>query len=109
MSRVIETEWSGRGVQSTTLYYPFVATPMIAPTKSTRACRADPNEAAEWMITAARRRPVRIAPRMSLFSQALDLVSPDLVTTLMKRSAFNPIPSTPRDRHAAWRSWPAEC
>ena len=110
VSRVIETEWSGRGVQSTTLYYPLVATPMIAPTKEYQGLPAlTPNEAAEWMITAARHRPVRIAPRISLFIQALDLVSPDLVTTLMKRSAFNPIPSTPRDRHAAWRSWPAGC
>ena len=33
VSRALETEWSGRGVRSTTLYYPLVATPMIAPTK----------------------------------------------------------------------------
>lgn len=32
-SRVIETEWSGRGMGSTTLYFPLVNTPMIAPTK----------------------------------------------------------------------------
>lgn len=34
VSRVIETEWSRHGVHSTTLYYPLVATPMIAPTKA---------------------------------------------------------------------------
>ena len=34
VSRVIETEWAHRGVHSTTLYYPLVATPMIAPTKA---------------------------------------------------------------------------
>ncbi len=33
VSRVIETEWATKGVHSTTLYYPLVATPMIAPTK----------------------------------------------------------------------------
>ncbi|WP_424746554.1 hypothetical protein [Mycobacterium sp.] len=49
-----------------------------------------PHEAAEWMITAARRRPVRIAPRMSLLSQAVDLVSPDLLTALMKRQRIRP-------------------
>ena len=38
VSRVIETEWSSRDVQSTTLYYPLVATPMIAPTRNTRDC-----------------------------------------------------------------------
>ena len=42
------------------------------------------------MITAAQRRPVRIATRMSLFSQAVDLVSPDLLTALMKRQRIQP-------------------
>lgn len=93
VSRVIETEWSGRGVQSTTLYYPLVATPMIAPTKEYQGLPAlTPDEAAEWMITAAQRRPVRIAPRMSLLSQAIDLVSPELVTTMMKRQRIQPNP-----------------
>ena len=86
VSRVIETEWSDRGVQSTTLYYPLVKTPMIAPTTEFDELPAmTPREAAQWMITAAHRRPVRIAPRMSLLSQALDIMSPDLFTTLMKR------------------------
>ncbi len=86
VSRVIETEWSDRGVQSTTLYYPLVKTAMIAPTKEFDELPAmTPREAAQWMITAAQRRPVRIAPRMSLLSQALDIMSPDLFTTLMKR------------------------
>lgn len=86
VSRVIETEWSDRGVKSTTLYYPLVKTPMIAPTKEFDQLPAmTPREAAEWMITAAQQRPVRIAPRMSLLSQALDIMSPDFFTTLMKR------------------------
>ena len=86
VSRVIETEWSDRGVKSTTLYYQLVKTPMIAPTKEFDELPAmTPREAAQWMITAAQRRPVRIAPRMSLLSQALDIMSPDLFTTLMKR------------------------
>ena len=32
--QVIETEWAHKGVHSTTLYYPLVATPMITPTKA---------------------------------------------------------------------------
>jgi NAD(P)-dependent dehydrogenase (short-subunit alcohol dehydrogenase family) len=96
VSRVIETEWSGRGVQSTTLYYPLVATPMSAPTKEFEGRPAlTPHEAAEWMITAARHRPVRIAPRISLVSQALDLVSPDLATALIKRQRIQPNPVHP--------------
>ena len=93
VSRVIDTEWSERGVKSTTLYYPLVKTPMIAPTKEFDQLPAmTPNEAAEWMITAARRRPVRIAPRMSLFSQALDIVSADFFTALMKRQTVTSDP-----------------
>ncbi|ETZ53312.1 fatty acyl-CoA reductase [Mycobacterium avium MAV_120709_2344] len=34
VSRVVETEWGDKGVHSSTLYYPLVATPMIAPTKA---------------------------------------------------------------------------
>ena len=67
VSRVIETEWGAKGVHSTTLYYPLVATPMIAPTKEYQGLPAlTSEEAAGWMITAARTRPVRIAPRMAV-------------------------------------------
>ena len=34
VSRVIDTEWGHAGVHSTTIYYPLVATPMIAPTRA---------------------------------------------------------------------------
>jgi NAD(P)-dependent dehydrogenase (short-subunit alcohol dehydrogenase family) len=91
VSRVIEIEWSGRGVQSTTLYYPLVATPMIAPTKAYEGLPAlTPEEAAEWMVTAARRRPVRIAPRMALVARALDTVSPQWLNAMMKRQVIQP-------------------
>ena len=79
VSRVAETEWGRRGVHSTTLYYPLVATPMIAPTKAYDGLPAlTSEEAAEWMVTAARRRPVRIAPRMAIAARALDIVGPAL-------------------------------
>ncbi len=86
VSRVIETEWSRHGVHSTTLYYPLVATPMIAPTKAFQNRPAlTAREAAEWMITAARNRPVRIGPRIAVTARALDVVAPGLVTTVMQR------------------------
>ena len=80
VSRVIETEWADQGVHSTTLYYPLVKTPMIAPT---RAYDGLPGltaaEAADWMVVAARTRPVRIAPRMAVTARALDTVAPGWV------------------------------
>jgi NAD(P)-dependent dehydrogenase (short-subunit alcohol dehydrogenase family) len=86
MSRIIETEWGRKGVHSTTLYYPLVATPMIAPTKAYNGMPAlTSQEAAEWMITAARTRPVRIAPRMALALKALNTVGPRWVDALMQR------------------------
>jgi NAD(P)-dependent dehydrogenase (short-subunit alcohol dehydrogenase family) len=86
IGRVVETEWGRKGVHSTTLYYPLVATPMIKPTKAYDGMPAlSPEEAAEWMVTAARTRPVRIAPRMAVALNALNTVGPRWVNTLMQR------------------------
>jgi len=91
VSRVIETEWGHKGVHSTTLYYPLVATPMIEPTKAYRGMPAlSPREAAEWMIDAAQRRPVRIAPRFGVGARALDLVAPGMLNTVLKRQRMQP-------------------
>lgn len=86
VSRIIEIEWGRQGVHSTTLYYPLVATPMIAPTKAYDGVPAlTSEEAAEWMVTAAHTRPVRIAPRIALAAKALDSVGPRLLNGLLQR------------------------
>lgn len=91
VSRVIETEWSRAGVHSTTLYYPLVATSMIEPTKEYDGLPAlTPAEAGDWMIVAARKRPVRIAPRMAMTARALDTVAPTWVNAIMKRQSVQP-------------------
>ena len=91
VSRVIETEWGRKGVHSTTLYYPLVATPMIAPTKAYEGMPAlSSAEAAQWMIDAARRRPVRIAPRFGVGARALDVVAPGMLNTVLKRQRMQP-------------------
>jgi NAD(P)-dependent dehydrogenase (short-subunit alcohol dehydrogenase family) len=91
VSRVIETEWSDQGVHSTTLYYPLVSTPMIEPTKVYDGLPAlSPGEAADWMIVAARKRPVRIAPRIAMTARALDTVAPGWVNAIMKRQTVQP-------------------
>jgi NAD(P)-dependent dehydrogenase (short-subunit alcohol dehydrogenase family) len=93
VSRVIETEWSHLGVHSTTLYYPLVDTPMIAPTRAYDGVPAlSAEEAADWMVTAARTRPIRIAPRIGLAALALDLVAPGLLDGWMKRQTIQPEP-----------------
>ena len=91
VSRVIETEWGSKGVHSTTLYYPLVATPMIAPTKAYEGVAALTSaEAGEWMLTAARTRPVRIAPRIAIAGRALDIVGPRWVNAMMQRQSIQP-------------------
>lgn len=86
VSRVIETEWGSLGVHSTTVYYPLVATPMIAPTRAydgVAALTAD--EAADWMVTAALTRPIRIAPRKAIALRALDVVAPRALNNVLER------------------------
>lgn len=92
VSRVIETEWASVGVHSTTLYYPLVKTPMIAPTRAYDGLPGlSAAEAADWMLTAARTRPVQIAPRMAVTAKALNTVAPGLVDVVMKRQRVQPI------------------
>ena len=86
VSRVIDTEWGAAGVHSTTIYYPLVATPMIAPTRAydgVAALTAD--EAADWMVTAVKTRPIRIAPRKALALRALDVVAPRSLNSILER------------------------
>jgi NAD(P)-dependent dehydrogenase (short-subunit alcohol dehydrogenase family) len=86
VSRVIDTEWGHAGVTSTTVYYPLVATPMIAPTQAYSGVAAlSADEAAEWMVTAARTRPIRIAPRKALALRALDVVAPRALNNILER------------------------
>lgn len=91
VSRVIETEWSRDGVHSTTLFYPLVKTPMIAPTRAYDGLPGlSADEAAEWMLTAARTRPVRIAPRMAVTAHAINSFAPAAVDAVMKRQRVQP-------------------
>ncbi|BBY28904.1 SDR family oxidoreductase [Mycolicibacterium sediminis] len=86
VSRVIDTEWGDAGVHSTTLYYPLVATPMIAPTRAYDGVPAlGVDEAADWMVTAVRTRPIRIAPRKALALRALDVVAPRALNAVLER------------------------
>jgi NAD(P)-dependent dehydrogenase (short-subunit alcohol dehydrogenase family) len=86
ISRVIDTEWGHAGVHSTTIYYPLVATPMIAPTRAYSGLAAlSADEAADWMMTAAKTRPVRIAPRKALALRALDVIAPRRLNHVLER------------------------
>ncbi|MDT5339413.1 MAG: hypothetical protein QOD90_4918 [Mycobacterium sp.] len=91
VSRVVETEWGQDGVHSTTLFYPLVKTPMIAPTRAYDGLPGlSADEAGDWMFTAVRRRPVRIAPRMAVTAHAVNSFAPAAVDAVMKRQRVQP-------------------
>jgi hypothetical protein len=48
------------------------------------------DQAAEWMVTAARTRPVRIAPRMAVTARASDVLAPRRVNRMMQRQTLQP-------------------
>jgi NAD(P)-dependent dehydrogenase (short-subunit alcohol dehydrogenase family) len=91
VSRVIETEWGKDGVHSTTVFYPLVKTPMIAPTRAYDGLPGlSADEAADWMVTAAHTRPIRIAPRMAVTAHAVNSFAPAVVDAIMKRQRVQP-------------------
>jgi NAD(P)-dependent dehydrogenase (short-subunit alcohol dehydrogenase family) len=91
VSRAIETEWGELGVHSTTLYYPLVATPLIAPRRAYDGVLSlSASEAADSMLTAAHTQPVRIAPKKALTTQILGIVSPGQLNAMMKRQTIQP-------------------
>ena len=73
----LHVEMSGRGVGVTTLYFPLVRTPMIAPTAQfTNQPSLSAEEAAAWMVRAVRHRPREIAPRISWMTRGMSAVAP---------------------------------
>ncbi|WP_328289502.1 SDR family NAD(P)-dependent oxidoreductase [Nocardia aurantiaca] len=75
--RSLDTELSGRGITVTAVHYPLVQTPMIGGTENYRGLPAlTPEEAAEWLVTAIRTRPVAVYPRFAGILRALGTLSP---------------------------------
>jgi short-subunit dehydrogenase len=76
-SRSIASEIIDDGVHVTTIYMPLVRTPMIAPTKIyDRFPTLSPQEAADLIMEAIRRRPKRIATTLGSLGQLTYAVAP---------------------------------
>ena len=52
--------------------------------------RKSADEAADWMVTAARHRPVSIAPRIAVTAHAINSIAPAAVDAIMKRQRMQP-------------------
>jgi thioester reductase-like protein len=83
-TRVVASEVIGDGVTFTTIHMPLVRTPMIAPTKMYDAFPAiSPEEAADMICEALRRRPKHMGTRLGRFGEVAYTLSPGAVDRLL--------------------------
>ena len=86
-SRSIGPEVIGDGVHITTVYMPLVRTPMIAPTKIyDRFPTLSPEEAAEMLTEAIRKRPKRVATALGNLGQLTYAIVPGAQDLLVNRA-----------------------
>jgi short-subunit dehydrogenase len=86
-SRSIGSEIIGDGVHITTVYMPLVRTPMIAPTKMyDRFPALSPDEAADMITDAIRKRPKRVATALGNLGQLSYAVAPGAQDLVMNRA-----------------------
>lgn len=76
-------EFSDRNITTTSIKFPLVKTPMIAPTKAyADAPAASPESAAQMFVQAVRQRPRRVVTATGKTMGLLTLFAPDFMTTL---------------------------
>jgi short-subunit dehydrogenase len=86
-SRSIGSEVIGDGVHNTTVYKPLVRTPMIAPTKMyDRFPALTPDEAAEMITDAIRKRPKRVATALGNLGQLSYAIAPGAQDLVMSEA-----------------------
>jgi short-subunit dehydrogenase len=86
-SRSIGPEIIGDGVHITTVYMPLVRTPMIAPTKLyDRFPALNPDDAANMICDAIRKRPKRVATALGNLGQLTYAVAPGAQDLVMNRA-----------------------
>lgn len=91
-SRSLAPEVIGDGVHVTTIYMPLVRTPMIAPTKIyDRFPTMSPDEAAEMITDAIRKRPKRVGTAMGNLGQLTYAIAPG-AQDLVANRAYQLIP-----------------
>ncbi len=83
-SRSLQAEERQHGVVITSLHFPLMRTPMIAPTKGYDGRAAlEPDDAARWVVHAVRHRPVEMTPAYARLLDVIGVVSPRLVERLV--------------------------
>ncbi len=93
-ARCAASEFLDRGVQFTTINLPLVRTPMTAPTEIYKSLPAlTPEEAANFIVEAITRQPVRIATRLGIFGQVLHALVPH-IAQIVNNTAFRMFPDS---------------
>ena len=93
-SACASSEFLDKGINFTTINMPLVRTPMIAPTKIYESVPTlSPDEAADLVVEAIVRRPVRIASRLGIFGAICHAAAPKLTQVLLN-TAFNMFPDS---------------
>jgi NAD(P)-dependent dehydrogenase (short-subunit alcohol dehydrogenase family) len=83
-TRCAASEFLDRGVEFTIINMPLVRTAMSAPTKLyDRVPMMTPEEAADLVVEAVVRRPVRLATKLGIFGQVLQAVLPHVAQIIM--------------------------
>ena len=115
-SRSIGPEVIGDGVHITTVYMPLVRTPMIAPTKIyDRLPTLNPEQAAEMITEAIRKRPKKIATTLGNIGQLTYAIAPGAQDMVVNRAYQlfpedgKPATGAPRPSSARSRRPPAAC
>ena len=94
-SRSIAPEVIGDGVHLTTVYMPLVRTPMIAPTKVyDRVPTLSPDQAADMICDAIRKRPKRVATTLGSIGQLTYAIAPGAQDLVVNR-AYQLFPEAP--------------
>lgn len=79
---------------------------MIAPTRAYNGLAAlSADEAADWMVSATKNRPLRIAPRKALALRALDVLAPRTLNGILERETnrLNARTTQPQQTHRGSR------
>ncbi|GGC58067.1 SDR family NAD(P)-dependent oxidoreductase [Hoyosella rhizosphaerae] len=77
------------GVHVTTIGFPLIRTPMIAPTEHYKNLAAlTPQQASSWVITAMKKRPTQMHSRYAGIIRLIDSISPHAANTLILRAGI---------------------
>ncbi|MGJ8669941.1 MAG: SDR family NAD(P)-dependent oxidoreductase [Oceanococcus sp.] len=82
-SDALAAELPDEGIAVTTVHYPIVRTPMIAPTKQyNKLPGMSAEQAGAWIVKAVKKRPARLAPGFALLASLNSFVFPKLAQRL---------------------------